>query len=282
MSDNRLIDFGKRIKSLREKNSLSINELAFLVGISPTYLVSIESGEKTPDIVSISLFSQVLNVSLDYLLNGKEKSSESSFTSLSKKFGTMVKAYEQVADEHYCNSPGSFLTNCLIAATLSLFKEKVSEKKLLSMIYVGKSLSKYGHFPLNANKVFLPIKKDDLNEENHEVVAFCFGVIAFYNYSKDEIDEFFRASLQASLIEFDEIAQGVLLGYIFPKDSALKNSKNIIYKNRNDKTMDSTRIYLENIFRYVNGVSYKIDRLQESVLDNVDEENIIRLLTNKG
>lgn len=60
--------FGKRIKELRLKKGLTIERLAELIGISPTYLGLVEKGNKSLRIENFKRPSDVLDVSIDYMV----------------------------------------------------------------------------------------------------------------------------------------------------------------------------------------------------------------------
>lgn len=55
---------GKRIRYFREKNNLTVNKLAYLAGVSQSYLRSIELDEKNPTIEFISILCNALNITI--------------------------------------------------------------------------------------------------------------------------------------------------------------------------------------------------------------------------
>ena len=61
----------KRIKNIRTNMNMNKNEFANLLGITPQYLWSIESGANCLSVEKIILLSQKANVSTDYILLGK-------------------------------------------------------------------------------------------------------------------------------------------------------------------------------------------------------------------
>ncbi len=61
----------KRIKNIRTNMNMNKNEFANLLGITPQYLCSIESGANCLSVEKIILLSQKANVSTDYILLGK-------------------------------------------------------------------------------------------------------------------------------------------------------------------------------------------------------------------
>lgn len=64
---------GKRIKSLRELTGLSQTKYAVKVGINRTASISdYENGKREPELTTLCKISEFSNVSLDWLLAGKE------------------------------------------------------------------------------------------------------------------------------------------------------------------------------------------------------------------
>lgn len=69
MKEKVLSDFGKRIRQLRKKGSLSQEQLAERTGFHRTYIGMVERGERNPALVNIKVFADSLNVSLSTLFN---------------------------------------------------------------------------------------------------------------------------------------------------------------------------------------------------------------------
>ncbi len=64
---------GDRIKELRQKANLTQAELADKMGFTSQTVSNWESGSREPDIAALAKLSSLFNVSLDYLLLGKEE-----------------------------------------------------------------------------------------------------------------------------------------------------------------------------------------------------------------
>ena len=64
--------FGERIRSLREKRSLSQENLAFLVGVHRTYLGGIERGERNVSLHNIKRIAQAFEMTISQLMEGIE------------------------------------------------------------------------------------------------------------------------------------------------------------------------------------------------------------------
>lgn len=60
------------LKLIRKKKKLSQLRVAMDLNISREALSYYENGKRSPDIGMLRLFSDYFNVSIDYLINGKE------------------------------------------------------------------------------------------------------------------------------------------------------------------------------------------------------------------
>jgi transcriptional regulator with XRE-family HTH domain len=60
---------GRRIRVIRERKDLSREELAEKIGITPAFISDVEYGNKGMSIKNLYLLSQLLDVSVDYLLS---------------------------------------------------------------------------------------------------------------------------------------------------------------------------------------------------------------------
>ncbi len=64
---------GQRIKDLREVRNINQTTLAQALGISSAALSAIEKGKNNPNYETLIGMSNFFNVSIDYLLTGKEE-----------------------------------------------------------------------------------------------------------------------------------------------------------------------------------------------------------------
>ncbi|MBP3040559.1 helix-turn-helix transcriptional regulator [Bacillaceae bacterium Marseille-Q3522] len=69
--------FGERLKTLRNSKKLKQEELAKKMNISKSAIGMYERNEREPSFEIIEKFAEFFNVSLDFLLTGKEKKEES-------------------------------------------------------------------------------------------------------------------------------------------------------------------------------------------------------------
>lgn len=67
--------FSSRIKELRLNNKMTQQDLAQIVGLTPTGISYWESGKAIPNFETLSILSEFFNVSIDYL-SGKNNINE--------------------------------------------------------------------------------------------------------------------------------------------------------------------------------------------------------------
>ena len=70
------ITIGKRIKELRTKVGMTREQLANEVGVTYQAVSKWENEISAPDIQSLSIIAEILGVTIDELLNGKEENNE--------------------------------------------------------------------------------------------------------------------------------------------------------------------------------------------------------------
>ena len=84
---------GKRIKYLREKNSLEAQKLAHDLQVGKSTLSNWENDRRTPDLETLKKIANYFNVSTDYLLLGDEaniKNSTDYFEIILNKTGDIL------------------------------------------------------------------------------------------------------------------------------------------------------------------------------------------------
>lgn len=69
-------DFGKRLENLREKNGFTKKEISFKLGFTANVYGSYERGDRRPSLETIIKLADLYDVSLDYLIRGKEYQSQ--------------------------------------------------------------------------------------------------------------------------------------------------------------------------------------------------------------
>ena len=66
------ITFGKTMKSIREKNDWTLEEMAQKLGTTKQALSKYERGERTPKVTVAAKFAEILNVPLETLIGVEE------------------------------------------------------------------------------------------------------------------------------------------------------------------------------------------------------------------
>jgi transcriptional regulator with XRE-family HTH domain len=67
-----LINFGKRIRTIREGSGLSQEKLAFESGLDRTYIGSVERGERNISLLNINKVATALKIESANLFNGEK------------------------------------------------------------------------------------------------------------------------------------------------------------------------------------------------------------------
>ncbi len=70
------IEFGKRIKALRQQKNYTQKEISARIGVSEQAVSKWEKGECLPDVYNLKLLAQLLNTSIDSLLDTEIEKSE--------------------------------------------------------------------------------------------------------------------------------------------------------------------------------------------------------------
>ncbi len=87
MNDAKELTAGMRIKKLRLEKRYTREQLAYLADISDKFLYEIESGKKGFSALTLMKLSKALNVSMDYIMAGKDmKSSEDGIVATLEQF----------------------------------------------------------------------------------------------------------------------------------------------------------------------------------------------------
>ena len=70
------VDFGKRVKSFRLRKNFTQKEIALRIEVSEQAISKWENGECLPDVYNLKLLAQILNISVDSLLDTEIKKPE--------------------------------------------------------------------------------------------------------------------------------------------------------------------------------------------------------------
>lgn len=74
-----IIEFGQKIKQLRNQKNISQEKLSFLTGFHRTYIGMIERGERNISLTNIAVFAKVFEMSISELLNFSSINSKHSY-----------------------------------------------------------------------------------------------------------------------------------------------------------------------------------------------------------
>lgn len=96
--DNELKEnnFANIIKYLRQKNKMTQQDLANIVGLTPTGISYWESGKAIPNIDTLEKLAHYFNVTVDYLLGKKEMTENDKKTVLFRKAEDVPKEQQEV------------------------------------------------------------------------------------------------------------------------------------------------------------------------------------------
>jgi transcriptional regulator with XRE-family HTH domain len=82
-----ILEFGIRIKQLRNERSISQEKLSFLTGFHRTYIGMIERGERNISLTNMAVFAKTFELSISELLDFKLINPDHSF----KNYETKIK-----------------------------------------------------------------------------------------------------------------------------------------------------------------------------------------------
>jgi transcriptional regulator with XRE-family HTH domain len=60
--------FGGKLRTLRNRQGLTLRELADMLDVSHTFVARIEKGEKTPNVTMVLKIAQIFDISTDVLI----------------------------------------------------------------------------------------------------------------------------------------------------------------------------------------------------------------------
>lgn len=92
------MEFGQVMRSIREKNGWTLEEMAKKLGTTKQALSKYERGERTPKITAAASFAEILGIPLEDLIGYEYHDSDPSF--MDAAIGTDLRKYS--ADEFHC------------------------------------------------------------------------------------------------------------------------------------------------------------------------------------
>ncbi|WP_085990895.1 helix-turn-helix domain-containing protein [Oceanobacillus senegalensis] len=88
-------EFYLRLEKLCEKNNLFKNEVSRILNFSDSTFSNYVNGHRTPSVTTISKFADLCNVSLDYLIRGKEFQHDESYTAKLNTFNELLEQFKK-------------------------------------------------------------------------------------------------------------------------------------------------------------------------------------------
>lgn len=89
------MEIGSKIKEARAKSELTQEQVAEVLGVSRQTISNWENGKSYPDIVSVIKMSDLYDVSLDYLLKGKEAATMTNYMNYLEESTNTVKSKQR-------------------------------------------------------------------------------------------------------------------------------------------------------------------------------------------
>lgn len=93
-------DFGKRLENLRDTSGYTKKEISFRLGFTANVYGSYERGDRRPSLETIITLADMYNVSLDYLIRGKEFQSHSDFTAETTKLNKLISYFHKAGFDY--------------------------------------------------------------------------------------------------------------------------------------------------------------------------------------
>lgn len=93
-------NFGERLKNLREKSGYTKKEISHKLDFTANVYGSYERGDRRPSLETIIKLADMYDVSLDYLIRGKEYQSESTSNKEISKLETLICYFINAGFEH--------------------------------------------------------------------------------------------------------------------------------------------------------------------------------------
>lgn len=87
-----MVDFGNKLKTLRDKKGLSQKQLGIQLGLTKSTISAYENGLRKPSYDVLVVLADIFNVTTDYLLGVKPKGNTIDLSGLSDSQITTVKA----------------------------------------------------------------------------------------------------------------------------------------------------------------------------------------------
>lgn len=93
-------DFGRRLENLREKNGYTKKEISYKLGFTANVYGSYERGDRRPSLETIIKLAELYDVSLDYLIRGKEYQNETTSSKNTSELELLIRYFNNAGFKH--------------------------------------------------------------------------------------------------------------------------------------------------------------------------------------
>ena len=247
---------GKRIKYLREKNSLEAQKLAQDLQVGKSTLSNWENDRRTPDLETLKKIANYFNVSTDYLLLGDEaniKNSTDYFEIILNKTGDILSPDKISYLNNFTDIEREYI-NKGMRKSLNLLKELANGKDPKDLKYLFEDIENHkNNFLSNKNKLIIEndfAKIPVLRTLNSTLPLYRAENIIDYKYlHKDELqleEEYFYLHIKEDTMISEGITDKSIV-LIKKQDFIEKNGDKILVRIDNGKVA-LKRAYKQNDF----------------------------------
>ena len=247
---------GKRIKYLREKNSLEAQKLAQDLQVGKSTLSNWENDRRTPDLETLKKIANYFNVSTDYLLLGDEaniKNSTDYFEIILNKTGDILSPDKISYLNNFTDIEREYI-NKGMRKSLNLLKELANGKDPKDLKYLFEDIENHkNNFLSNKNKLIIEndfAKIPVLKTLNSNLPLYRAENIIDYKYlHKDELqleEEYFYLHIKEDTMISEGITDKSIV-LIKKQDFIEKNGDKILVRIDNGKVA-LKRAYKQNDF----------------------------------
>lgn len=100
MSENKFLEFGNRIKTIREERGFKQGQLADYIGISRQSMSNYESGKSSPDVTVVVKLAEAFDCTTDYLLGLTEHSNNEKRQEYDEELMILSKSINKLPESH--------------------------------------------------------------------------------------------------------------------------------------------------------------------------------------
>ena len=237
---------GKRIKHLREKNSLEAQKLAHDLQVGKSTLSNWENDRRTPDLETLKNIANYFNVSTDYLLFGDEADNKNfnDYFGFILKNSNRILGHEGIAYLNNVTDTEKEYFNTGVKKALNLFKELAEGKDPKDLKYLFEDIQNHkNNFLGKKNKLIIEndfAKVPVLKTLNSTLPPYRAENIIDYKYlHKDELqleEEYFYLHIEEDIMIHEGITNKSIV-LIKKQDFIESNGDKILVRLDNGKVV---------------------------------------------